>query len=541
MSSASSRRASGVGRRASGGHRRAPLRLGSGVLLALLAFPATALASGNAAVGSEPSVAVVELYVKGVEAAAAAEYSRAIAFSLRSTGDYAVMERDDVAARFNAVLITPVRRLQGGRLDDVERLLREGDQLVYTDPKAAIDVLGRARQQLEAVTEGLSANDRLRTLFLRTQMLLARSYLDSGNEGRAADILKDVIRLYGDQLEVTDKEYHPRLVKLFRQVRQGMDPERVASLSVETNPPGCEVLLDGRALPGATPREYRKLYPGTHHVQVRCGAAESMIRRVQLSREQGVSLVIDVPFEDSLTVDGGRLGLQFATPAEAAARAVPFAAKFGALVNADLVALHGFTEPGTRGDLRGWLVDVRKGEVVRQASVPAKTQAVTPSGVKKLVVELTGPAGASRVADLPPATTSGARRTGAPWYRSPTGWVLTAVGVAAIAAGGGLIVPYLDHRHDALTLTTGEQQSAGAYNAGLPYHTSEARKANTYRAAAIGTMAAGGALLAGGIVVFVLVDQGVVSASDTGPDRPRWAVIPAPAVGGGSVLGTVTF
>ena len=287
----------------------------AGVLAALVlsAFPGAARAQAPDAgtIGLEPTLAVIEVYVKGVDAAASPEYSKSIAFSMGSTGRYAVMERDEVGQRFRSVLITPVKRLQMERLETIERMVREGDQLVYTDPKAAVDVLNRARGELESIAEGLAANDRLRHEFLKTQMLLARSHLDSGNEPKATEILREVISLYGDGLEVTERDYHPRLVGLFKKVRAAMANDRNAALSVDTVQPGCEVVLDGRPLSGETPREYRGLYPGVHHVQVRCGSKESMIRRVNLKPNASVRLVIDVAFENALTVEGGRLGLIF--------------------------------------------------------------------------------------------------------------------------------------------------------------------------------------------------------------------------------------
>ncbi|MBM4394426.1 MAG: PEGA domain-containing protein [Deltaproteobacteria bacterium] len=512
----------------------------------LLVAAATAAPAQAQDVGMEPSVAVIEMYLKGADAAAAPDYSRSIAFSLSSTGRYAVMERDEVASRFKAVLITPVRRLQMERLEAIERLVKEGDQLVYTDPKAAVDVLNRARNQLESIAEGLAANDRLRHEFLKTQMLLARSHLDSGNEPKASDVLREVIRIYGDQLEVTDRDYHPKMVKLFQKVKSQMGDERVAAMSVETTPPGCEVVLDGRPLPGETPREFKGLYAGIHHVQVRCGSRESMIRRVVLKRDATVHLVVDVGFENALTVEGGRLALAFEGTGEVAAYGVQYAAKFGSLVNADVVVLHGFAELGSRAELKARLVDVKKGIELRGAAVPAKTDVVTPSSVKKLVQVLAATEDV-KVAAVP--ATSGGVSSSAPgahrWYKSWLGWTLTGLGVGGLAAGGGLLGSYLSHRGNATggwSASEIAEINAGRGQGVLDARQSEADKAITMRTGSVISFAAGGALLAGGIVVFVLAEKGMVNVrDDSSPATPRFAFTPAPIAGGGAMLGTFSF
>ncbi len=487
------------------------------------------------AIGNEPSVAVIEAYVKGGTAVAASDYTRAIAAGLAGTGRYAVMERDEVAQRFRSVLITPVRRLQMERLSAIERLVREGDELVYTDPKAAVEVLGRARAELESIAEGLAANERLREEFLKTLMLLARSHLDSGNEVKAGEVLREVIRVYGNGIEVTEKDYHPRLVRLYQKELRKMDEERTAVLTVRTPEGGCTTLLDGRELKGTTPGEYRRLFPGVHHVQVRCGSRESMIRKVFLDARQPAHLEVDVDFETALTVEGGRLGLVFKDAEQVERFVVPYAARFGSLVNSDLVVVQGFTSPGTRADLRAWLVDVRVGRVVRTGTVPAKTDVVTPSSIQHLVAALTGMEPESSVSVGAPA-----RRGGKPWYHNYWAWTATGVGVAAVAAGSGLLASYFSHRSNATSAykDNGGRGSLAEWN----YKKSEADKARTMRTWSAVSFGVGAAAIAGGVVLFVMTDRiWPPPAEARAPTEPRFLAMPMVTPGGGSFTGTWFF
>lgn len=490
-------------------------------------------------IGMEPSVAVIEVYLRDYAAPAAADYNRSIAFGMTSTGQFAVMGRDEVASRFRSVLITPVKRLQAERLNAIERLVREGDQLVYTDPKAAVNVLDRARAELQSIAEGLAANHRLRLEFLKTQMLLARSHLDTGNELKAGSILREVIRVYGNELKVTEKKYHPRLVHMYRQELKHMNKNRTAVMTVATAEPGCKTMMDGRVLKGRTPREYRRLYPGVHHVQIQCESKESMIRKVILTEEQPVHLVVDVEFENALTVEGGRLGLVFRTPKDLERLLVPYSAKFGSLVNADTVVAQGFMNHGSRAALKAWLVNVKTAKVVKEASVPAKTDVVTPSSVQRLVHLLTGH-------DRTDVTTSGPEgEQGTAWYKNYWGWTTAAIGVGGIVAGGVLLDSYFDHRSSATSAYSQAEWILINKGDPSPYQNrlAEASDAKDMEKAYIACFAVGGAALVTGVVLFVMTDE-IFPAADgreTAGNGPRFVAAPQVSPYGAGVVGRLSF
>ncbi len=478
--------------------------------------------------GGGATVAVIDLYLNGIDAVATGDYGKAVGKALSGSG-YTVLDRDEVANRFRAVLIVPVRRLQEERLAELERMVSEGDQLVYTDPKAAVEVLSKARAQLEAIGDGVSANDKVRSEFLKTQMLLARSHLDSGNEARAGDVLREVLRAYGDDLEVSDRDYHPRLVKLFQKVKAGMRAERTATVSVQTPEPGCNVLLDGRILEGDTPREYKNLYPGAHYLQVRCGTVDSLIRRVTLGKER-VHLLVDVSFEAALAVDAGHLGLAFPDARTAQARMVPFAAKFGELVGADLVVVQGFLDDGSRSELKGLLVDVKKGSQVRAASVAARPGVVAQSGVGALVDQLIGEGGGTAARYTPPSGPAGRKA----WYENYYGWIATAVGVGGLAWGAVETVFYFDHRSKATKAYSFSTQAEG--EAEYLQKVSEANKANDAATYAIVGYSVGGAALVTGVVLFALTDR-----IWPGSDAPKALLVPTVGPGGGGMLLSMPF
>lgn len=512
----------------------AALLVGFGVIIGNAAFAQSAGTPVDA-LADEPSVAVIEMYVQGGSAVAASDYSRALGSALAATGRYAVMDRDEMAQRLRSVLITPLRRLQVERLNAIERLVREGDELLYTDPKAAVEVLARARTELESIAEGLAANERLRDEFFKTLMLLARSHLDSGNEVKAGEVLREVIRVYGDSVEVTEKDYHPRLVRLYQKEMRAMDLERTAVLTVRTTESGCTTLMDGRELKAATPGEYRHLFPGVHHIQVRCGARESMIRRVVLDRNQPLHLEVDVDFESALTLDGERLGLVFEDAAQIERLVAPYAARFGGMVNADLVVVQGFSSPSTRADLHAWLVDVRTSQVVRSGTVPAKTDVVTQSSVQHLVAVLTSTEPAPVVVESAPASP-----LGKVWYENYWAWGAVGLGVVALATAGVLLAEYFDHRSNA----TSPYKDNGGLGSLTEWHykLSEADKAMTMRTWSAVCLGTGAVAIAGGVVLMALTNRiWPPPAEAQGPMGARFLPTPTVTPEGIAVVGSWFF
>lgn len=492
------------------------------LILALLGIAAAAGAE-------ERSIAVVETYVRGVDNPSGGEYSRAIGRALADSGRFAVISRDEVARRIRAVLIVPVGRLQADRMTRIEDLIRQGDQLVYTDPVAAIEVLNKARAELDSIAQGVAANEALRKEFLKTTMLLARSHLDSGNEAKATDVLREVVRVFGDGLEVTEREYHPQLVKLYKKTLAAMNEERVGAVYVDTLPRGCQALLDGRVLPGETPREYKGIYEGVHHLQVRCGVRESMIRKILVKRDR-LPLTVDVEFEHALTVEGDRVGLVFDSDAAAEALGVEFAAKLGNLLGVDEVVVQGIAGAAGKTSLEARRVDVKSATEVGTGLASARSDAMSGGAVKTVTQGILAGRTAAPVA---------ARGGRVQWYENYWGWSLIGLGLVGVGIGGWQTSVYLDQKSivERAYPTTSKDDILSEYEA----KKNAADKANKARIGMIASYAAGGALIVGGAVLMVLTDRVFPAKSASRDDGPRFVLAPQPYVGGGGVAAALRW
>ena len=189
-----------------------------------------------------------------------------------------------------------------------------------------------------------------------------------------------------------------------------------------------------------------------------------------------------------------------------------------------------------------------KGSETRTTAVPGKTDAVTPSTVRAIVQDFTG-ANDVKVVDLPTlkggaATDPGASTSGTPkWVKSPWGWVLCGVGLAGVATGGALVGLFAKYRDDATAgYSQDELLSDATKAAAVASRQDLANKAVAFRAGGVAALSIGVAAIAGGIVMFVLTEKGIVGGDDErSAAGPQFAIVPTTVPGGGGVVGTVTF
>src|SRR5690606_34743592 len=110
--------------------------------------------------------------------------------------------------------------------------------------------------------ETISLNQKIRTDYFKTQMMLARSHFDNKNRPKAAEILEEIIRVFGDEVKVTEDEYHPDIVALYRDAYRKMSGMQKGRVMVRTEPAGAEVLIHGKPQAEGTPATFDGIYPG---------------------------------------------------------------------------------------------------------------------------------------------------------------------------------------------------------------------------------------------------------------------------------------
>ena len=127
--------------------------------LLILASTTVALAQNE---GPEPSIVFLDLYLKGFDGDKTPAYVEGIQEDITQYRKYALMPREEATASIRQQMVTPERRVNDERLQTIEKLVDEGDKLLYTNRQKALSVLRQANDELQNISESLRLNANIR-------------------------------------------------------------------------------------------------------------------------------------------------------------------------------------------------------------------------------------------------------------------------------------------------------------------------------------------------------------------------------------------
>lgn len=469
----------------------------------------------------EPSVVFFDLYFRDAAGAKTPEYVTAVQDDIRRHKTYSVLARTDAGDRLKTQMITPAKRVNAERLKSIEKMVQEGDKLAYTNPKQAIEVLRQAKEELKELVEHVSLDEKIRRDYFTTQMLLVTSHMENENEPKAREIMVEIVRVFEDENPVTTKDYHPRVVELYKEVFRSLQAERTASLTVTTNPPGCDVFINGRPLRQKTPFTFEGLYPGPLRINVRKGDLQSMVRKVEVPANGSGKIDIDLEYESALSFAGEAFGLTFTDEASLKANVLNYTEKLGKFLEVDYIMLVGVVNRNGSPVLAGYQVDVKARTVVRQQDFAVKANVVSTRRVEEMSAFLAGK-------DLSLASGGVIYK---PWYKNWIGWTLAGSAVALGSVAAVLGTQYFDARDNATDPSYGSEADRN----------SEAERARDLELQTGILAGIGGAALVGSILVFTLVQFEDEEAMSFGPSDPRFIAFPWATGDGGGLSATLTF
>lgn len=455
------------------------------------------------------SFVVVDLRLRGQETATTAETADRLGNLVAPAADRQLVTTDAALTRMRRMIAVPPQHETTKRLEEIYAEIKRGDELLYTNPAAAIPVLDDAKRELEKIVERLSVDGTVQEKLFQTQMLLARSHLDNGDRETASRIITEIIREYGIRADVTEENYHPDLVALYRETAASLESARTGTLKVDTaDQKGLEVLLNRRPLqtpsgePAKTPYTIENLLPGDYHVQVRRSEGDvSKIHRVTVPQTGAAEKVIDVSFDQSLTLGDDTIALMFTDIPTLEKHLRDYAVRVGKLVETDEVLAVGIIDRSGTRNLFGVRFDTAKGKPIKSVQLPlAGRGAPDERQLFRATQILCGfedapPTAGPRIALGDEAEVSAQE----PWYTDWIGWTLVGAGVAAVAVGGYYTGDYVDKRDCAGDMSCGTEE----------HRIDVANEAKTSRSVAYGLYGVGGAAIVGGILVFALRDRPV--------------------------------
>ena len=386
--------------------------------------------------GFEPVLAVVEMNVESRRYELTPAYVRELTAELGGLDRFLVLPTEDTVSKINKLMTASERRINSDKLRGIEALLKQSDELIYTNPRRAIQILDRVKIDLKNVMASIGFSQKYRQEYFGTLMNLAVAHRDNGNVEEARKVIVEVVRTFGEEANITEDDYHPDLVKIHRDVTEQLQGERRCTLNVRTVPTGAEVMVNGRQVAGTSPVMLEKMYPGKVTVAARVAGMESMVHRHDLVPGSPLEVTIDVAYEPSLVVNDKSLGFRFPSR-EVALRKIPgFAARVGSQLNVDYVLVAGLVEIDGKTHIDAHLVNVATGAVEREATLYTHDDAVLTKRVNQVAHVVSGMTVES---ELQPVV---AYR---PWYEHPLGMGLVGSGGALLILGavaGGMYMDY---------------------------------------------------------------------------------------------------
>lgn len=378
------------------------------------------------------------------------------------------------------------------------------DYLDNADAANAIKALVNAESRYRAALAAPGADDSLRKEYLDVLAQLATAYVVAKDHDAAADVFRTVITTFGMKAPVTDDNYRPDVVELFKKVVKEVNAMRKGGLEVSSTPPGARIILGGNDR-GATPATIPDLIPGNYSLRLQLGQATSMLHRVKIGGASTAKIAIDVNFESHLLVDEKQVGLSYPTYEDAAKRVQADAVALGQTLDVNMIAVVGVID----GKLASFLVDVAKNETIRTAAVKVPQVGISKRAVGRTMATILG-----EKADKTEVGVVGSGGGGGSdaWYTSVPGWAAVGAGVIGLAVGAA---------YSSTTVSDGT--SVSTY--GSPVVTTTADQDKVYSNRNIGgaSLILGSALVVTGGVLFYL--KGKANAPT---DAARSWGLPAP-------------
>ncbi len=159
----------------------------------------------------------------------------------------------------------------------------------------ALDSLDTAARDLEAMPDAADANPENLASLQLALLFLAERWDTGGLPTRAADAMRRLARA-DPAIAFTARAASPAVQQLYAAAVASLPR---GALSVDSAPPGCTVIRDGRPV-GAAPVELQDLAQGRHRIQVQCGGTASLVHPVDVVARTRATLVIDTTLDAAL-------------------------------------------------------------------------------------------------------------------------------------------------------------------------------------------------------------------------------------------------
>jgi hypothetical protein len=391
--------------------------------------------------------------------------------------------------------LTPERR------SALETARKQGIKyLDNADAANAIKSLQAAEAKYRAAIAIPGADEKLRKDYLDVLAQLATAHVIARDKDAAMEVFRTVVTAFGAKANVTDDNYRPDVVELYRKAAKEAASQPKGQLEVNSDPPGAHVLVNGIDR-GVTPAVIADLAPGLYAIRLQAGPASSMLHRVKVAAGSKAKLIVSVEHERHLLLDETRVGLGYPDLDGAQKRVLADAVALGKELDVASVAAVGVLD----GSLYAWLVDVAQARIERSSNLKVPGISTSPRAVAKVLNTLLG----ERKGAEGPEPGEGEPKAGA-WYTSVPGIVCGIGALAALGVGAGY---------------------AGNFSVGPVDVSSQAEKDKMQTGRVIAGVGLGTGVLLAGAAAFFFWRQGQASTPQNAAFGPRVEDLPPPQLG----------
>jgi hypothetical protein len=393
---------------------RLPPVLPAALLLALTCLAPTASA--------QTSAVVLPWSVGDAEAARAASDAVTLRTTLSGAG-VSVTSAEQSTSRFEQSGSVESRLVTASEIDRWLTHSREAVRaLASGDYPAARQALAQAEELSERATAELNREEARARQVLDTCLYGVRAYVET-SDPRAEERARDCRRLV-PHIAPSPRVHTPEVVELLARVDQRAEASTHAPLTVESDPPGCLVRLNGVPM-GTTPLATGSLIVGDYRVQVECGEGHrGRLHPIHVG-EAPVTLRIEAHLDEAVRTEG-TLQLAYHDAAAAAARTRD-AAAIARVLGATEVWLVG----REAGELVADRIDVASGRVIGTATLTTGIAEAVAGLLHAPAITTTASLGPDGSSVAPPTVVVRAPSTGP----DPGAWALVGSGGAALVAG----------------------------------------------------------------------------------------------------------
>lgn len=377
----------------------------------------------------ERTLAIVELRAGTEQNSLTVDYLRDViaAFKAENTGDYILVPADKIAEKLGR----DRDQVPGAVTDERRKTLAEAKQkgiayLDNADASNAIKALQAAESKYRATLAAPGADDGLRKEYLDVLAQLATAYVVARDKDAASEVFRGVVTTFGLKANITDDNYRPDVVELFKSVIKDVNQLQKGSVEVSAASPGSRIILGGNDR-GATPTTIPDLIPGVYTLRLQQGNSTSMLHRVKVSGGKTTKIAIDLAFESHLVLEDHHVGLSYADLEAAKGRVLVDAAVLGRDLGVNMVCVVGVIDQ----NLVSFVIDVGQNHIERSDVIKVPGVGTSKRAVARVLTTIVGektPEGT-----LPPPVEH--KPVARPWYKNYPAVAVAGGAVIALAVG----------------------------------------------------------------------------------------------------------